>query len=186
MARLILLNGPPGIGKSTIAQRYVDDHPLALDLEIDLVRSLLGGWLDQPDASGLFARRIAIGMARVALGEQHDVVVPQLLGRPEFIDGLADLAAGMGVPFHELVLLDAKPAARQRFLERPGQLHSGGRFDASQMVATAGGVDALDEMYDRLQVLLRTRPAAVVIEARAGQIDETYAEVVRSVTAPRA
>ena len=35
MARLIVLNRPPGIGKSTLAQRYADDHPLSLCLEQD-------------------------------------------------------------------------------------------------------------------------------------------------------
>jgi adenylate kinase family enzyme len=29
MARLILLNGPPGCGKSTLAEFYVTHHPLA-------------------------------------------------------------------------------------------------------------------------------------------------------------
>jgi hypothetical protein len=32
MTRLILFNGPPAAGKSTLARRYVDEHPLALNL----------------------------------------------------------------------------------------------------------------------------------------------------------
>jgi hypothetical protein len=44
--RLIHLNGPPGIGKSTIAQLYVDEHPGTLNLDIDRVRCLIGGWRD--------------------------------------------------------------------------------------------------------------------------------------------
>jgi adenylate kinase family enzyme len=44
--RLIHLNGPPGIGKSTIAQLYVDEHPGTLNLDIDRVRCLIGGSRD--------------------------------------------------------------------------------------------------------------------------------------------
>ena len=33
MPRLIVLNGSPGIGKSTLARRYVEEHPLTLCLE---------------------------------------------------------------------------------------------------------------------------------------------------------
>ena len=28
-----------------LARRYADDHPLTLDLDLDLVRALLGSWL---------------------------------------------------------------------------------------------------------------------------------------------
>ena len=41
--RLILLKGPPGVGKSTIALLYAQGHPLALNLDIDLVCRQLGG-----------------------------------------------------------------------------------------------------------------------------------------------
>lgn len=46
MPRVIHLNGPPGIGKSTIAQLYVDEHPGTLNLDIDRVQCLIGGWRD--------------------------------------------------------------------------------------------------------------------------------------------
>jgi len=46
MPILIHLNGPSGVGKSTLAQRYVDEHPGVLNLDIDAVVSLIGGWRD--------------------------------------------------------------------------------------------------------------------------------------------
>ena len=44
--RLLLINGLPGSGKSTLAARYVADRPLALCLDIDVVRGLFGAWTD--------------------------------------------------------------------------------------------------------------------------------------------
>jgi adenylate kinase family enzyme len=44
VSRLIHLNGPSGIGKSTLARRYVADHPAVLNCDIDVLRTLIGGW----------------------------------------------------------------------------------------------------------------------------------------------
>ncbi|TCO60925.1 hypothetical protein [Actinocrispum wychmicini] len=46
MPRLIHLNGPPAIGKSTLAERYVDDHPALLRMYDDLTAVLRA----RPDA----------------------------------------------------------------------------------------------------------------------------------------
>jgi MoxR-like ATPase len=35
-ARLVHLNGPPGIGKSTLAAVYADRHPGTLNLDVDV------------------------------------------------------------------------------------------------------------------------------------------------------
>jgi len=51
VTRLVHLNGPPSIGKSTLAQRYVDDHPLAFCLDIDGFRRLIGRWEEHPTRS---------------------------------------------------------------------------------------------------------------------------------------
>ncbi len=51
MPRLIHINGPPAIGKSTIAELYTADHPGTLLLDIDRVRMLVGGW--QQDFVGI-------------------------------------------------------------------------------------------------------------------------------------
>jgi chloramphenicol 3-O-phosphotransferase len=66
MAVLVLLNGPPATGKSTIAQRFVDARPLALNLDIDVVRGMHGRWLDDPSTAGLTARSLALIMAEAA------------------------------------------------------------------------------------------------------------------------
>jgi predicted kinase len=108
---MIVLNGPPGCGKSTLAQMYVDAHPLSLNLDIDRVRSLIGRWRDEPYQAGLLARAIALAAARTHLAAGHDVVMPQFLGRPTFLEQVERLAGEVGAHFHEIVLLDSKETA---------------------------------------------------------------------------
>ena len=59
-------------GKSTLARRYVEDHSLALALDIDVVRGMLGGdW--STHRGGTHARRMAIEMSPARLGSGRDV-----------------------------------------------------------------------------------------------------------------
>jgi hypothetical protein len=47
MPRLIHLNGPPGIGKSTLSALYADRHPGTLNLDVDTLHHLIGAWQDE-------------------------------------------------------------------------------------------------------------------------------------------
>jgi predicted kinase len=113
--RLIVLNGPPACGKSTLARRYAEEHPLALNLDIDRIRDLIGGWRTNLRDAGLLARAAALAAARAHLTAGHDVIVPQLLARPDFLDQAAALATSTGASFHEIVLMDTRENALRRW-----------------------------------------------------------------------
>jgi predicted kinase len=178
--RLILLNGPPGCGKSTLAQAYADEHPLTLNLDVDRLRSLIGQWHDP--AAGQLARSIALAAARVHLSSGHDVVVPQFLGRPEFIDALEQLAHDVGADFHEIVIMLEKSAAVRRFTDRTSAAADPAHLEAQQLLDTTGGIAELEAMHDRLTALLASRPHAHVIAMNASTPDQTYRDILRVLT----
>jgi predicted kinase len=171
MPKLVLLNGPPGVGKSTLARRYADEHPLTLALEIDGVRGMIGSWLDETTRSGLQARRLALAMARTHLEDGHDVIVPQLLTRREFVAELQALADSTGATFHEIALLDAKDAVLSRL---EGRHEPSGAFSARALAEKQGS--SLEEAYDRFVEALQDRPDALVI--RATSVEEAYASLL--------
>ncbi len=114
---LLLINGAPGVGKSTLAHRYADEHPLALIIDIDWIRGHLGQWT-RLDQSKLVARDLAAALARAHLLNGHDVIVPQYLGRPDYRERLQLLAEEIDVPFVEVLLTDDADRIMQRFRKR--------------------------------------------------------------------
>jgi predicted kinase len=163
VAKLVLLNGPPGVGKSTLARRYAAKHPMTLALEIDVIRAMIGSWLDESHRSGVAARHIALVAATTHLRSGYDVIVPQLLTRREFVDELHRAAEGAGASFHEVTLVDAKASVLERAKSRP---ETDG-FSARALVAKQG--NSLDDAYDRFMEALAGRPDAVVIDVESAE-----------------
>jgi predicted kinase len=122
---LLLINGAPGVGKSTLAHRFADEHPLALIIDIDSIRTHLGQWA-KVDESKLVARDLALALTRAHLLDGHDVIVPQYLGRPEYRERLRLLATETDVPFVEVLLTDDADRITQRFRERRAEYASTG------------------------------------------------------------
>lgn len=185
MTRLVLINGVPASGKSTLAHRYADDDPLTLVLDIDVVRRMLGGWQDWLAESGLAARRIAVEMARTHLRAGRDVIVPQFLGRVRFVHSLAELCDDIGAEFVEIVLVSSPDEAVSRFVRRSATSMEPGDRDAATQVERDGGADAqIRAMYRQLLEVVDARPASRILTTVDGDVDATYAALRQHVLPP--
>lgn len=165
-ARLILLNGLPGVGKSAVAAAWSARHPGTLDLDIDLVRTLISG---DPRDTAEPARALGLAMAAVHLRGGHDVVVPQLVARPDQVDRFADAAArGDARLVH--VLVEAPDGVVADRVAADAAPHRQG-LDATKVAAYAAGLaevagepgvhrlanDEVAAAVDRLEELVRRR-----------------------------
>jgi predicted kinase len=182
MPILVLLNGPPASGKSTVAEMIVATRPLALNLDIDLIRELLGDWRSQPNEAGLAARRLALSMAANHLHAGNDVIVPQFLARQDFINQLALAAAEAGAQFVEIALILDRSKAIEAFEYRSAHPSKQQHRDVAAIVNQSGGSHALALMHDEFTEMLTHRPNVHAIEVVSGDIEETVQRVSAVIT----
>jgi predicted kinase len=172
---LLLVNGPPAIGKSTLARRWVDDHPLALVVDIDELRVRMGRWDAHPESKQL-ARSLAVALVRSHLASGHDVVVPQLLGRPDFIETLEVVASEEGAAFVEVLLRAPAEVVLARLARRRAELRTPHPQDE---IDPALDGEILATTMTSLDRIASTRPQTMVVDATADDPTTVYAELLR-------
>lgn len=183
-ARLLHLNGPPGIGKSTLARRWAADHPGTLCCDVDVLRTMISGWRDDFVRAGALVRPAAQAMIEAYLASGHDVVLPQLLADADELARFDALAGRAGAEVVEVFLLDESDdaeAALGRFARRGGADPDPWHDHVRRLVAADGGDDALREWHRRLIALLARRPLAVVVRTREGEVEAAYDALVAAV-----
>lgn len=175
MSRLIHLNGPPGIGKSTLARRYVDEHHGVLNCDIDILRTLVGGWQRNFGETGALIRPAALAMITAYLLSGHDVVLPQMLVRLPELEKFEAAAHNGGAEFVECMLMDEPESSVARF-HRRGACEAGAAWpqQVQAIVDASGGDEMLARCHAELRELMTHRSGVVVIESVEGAVDETY------------
>lgn len=175
--RLILLNGMPGVGKSTIARRYAAAHPGTLVCDVDVLRTFISGWRADFAGAGALIRPAAIGLITAYLRESGDVVLPQLMARVSEIEKFERAALDAGAEFVEVLLATDSADALRRFHDRDDgsdPWHSTVR----SLVAEDGGDASLVAYAEKLAEVTEKRPATRVISSVGGDEDGTYAAVL--------
>jgi len=157
---LILVNGPPGIGKSALAHRWVSDHPHARLVEIDEIRTSLDRW-QEDETTKLTARHLALDLIDHHLRADQDVIVPQYLGRTDFIEDLEHTARTAGGDLVEVLLTADEDDVVARFEARREHL-AGAPHPADEVVDVPA---AVAEAGARLDHVRQRRRATIVVPA---------------------
>jgi predicted kinase len=181
MPRLIHLNGPSGVGKSTLARRYAAEHPGTLALDMDVLVSLVGGWQDDFGAAADVARGFAEDMARQHIARGRDVVFPQLVTIYDAEPWGQVLAERAGADYTEVVLLAAPDQQRAR-LDRRRDIDAMGAYVHASLTRADG--ELMGRIRGHLAEYLADRPDALTIDTTLLDEDATYRRLLALVAAP--
>ncbi|HYJ70342.1 MAG TPA: AAA family ATPase [Nocardioidaceae bacterium] len=182
MPRLIHLNGPSRVGKSTLARRYVDEHPGMLALDLDVLTGLIGGWRDNFSAALDMARAHGRALTTRHLREGYDVVLPQLVTvhdrDPD--PGLEETARGADATYIEVALLvDHEEHVRRLRGKQPTN-----EIEARiQTWLEDPDSDLIDRIRQHLNEYLAERPHAIRLNTTGLGEDASYERLLDALAA---
>lgn len=179
--KLILINGNPGMGKTTLAERYVSEHPLTLNLDVDRIWHMMGQWQDELDESSRLKQLHSYALAGSHLAQGYDVVVPDLMESTEQVERYERVAALHNAVFREIVLLSDPEDAIERCKARARRLGYEDGFRPGGVLNMQGRERRLAEMYQNVLATTALRQNAFKITPVLNNIDDTYRELLAAI-----
>lgn len=177
MPRLIHLNGPSRVGKSTLARRYVDEHPATFALDLDVLAGLIGGWREDFSIALGIARSHGLAMATRHLRDGHDVMVPQLVTSFDDKPGFEEAAQEAGARYVEVALLvDDDEHVRRLYGKEPineVERRVQSRLEDPEM-------DLVDRIRQHLAEYLADRPDTIRIDTTGLGEDASYTRLLNA------
>lgn len=123
--KLIIINGPNGVGKSTVATLLHKQMPGAFLLDIDQQRRFVSSYRTLAEESRILSMEVAIAILETCFKRGHDVIVVRMFyghiekGRKtNFLDNFVRLGKKYGAEVFEFILWAPKKVVRTRVEKR--------------------------------------------------------------------
>ncbi|HVW82354.1 MAG TPA: AAA family ATPase [Candidatus Paceibacterota bacterium] len=167
--KLILINGPAGIGKSAVSARLHAELPQSILIDVDELRRSIPEYRERRKESLLLSYEKAREAAAEHLQKGETVIVDKGISFSETLDSFIEIGRRLGAEVCEILLFAAKETLQKRADARgykPGSLLTRER---------------VGELWDQFDRLRQERPTAVFIDTTNLTAEETYEHVKRAI-----
>jgi broad-specificity NMP kinase len=116
--KLIIINGPPGVGKSTVAKKIHETLPLSFLLEIDEQRRNISQYRELSKESRDISYNISRSIVETCLSSGLDVIIDKAMSDIDIVDRFIQIAKKHNATVYEFVLNGGKELIIKRAEER--------------------------------------------------------------------
>lgn len=116
--KLIIINGPCGVGKSTLAEKLHQSMPTSFLLDIDAQRRFMSQYRDYREESWELSRALGRAILKTCMELKLDVIVDKMLYDEETLDSYHVIAQEHRVDVTEMILWATKEKVMQRAEDR--------------------------------------------------------------------
>ncbi|HLD17452.1 MAG TPA: AAA family ATPase [Patescibacteria group bacterium] len=149
---LVIINGPCGVGKSTVATTLHQTMPLSFLVEIDAIRRLINGYNEHAEETSQYSFSVALAIIETHLQTGNDVIVEKMMRDETRIDRMIALAKHHGARVTEIILWARKDFVLKRATDR------GYREDS---LLTP---EKCERFWNEIDVIKNKRPGVIVID----------------------
>lgn len=165
--QLVIINGPCGVGKSTIASGLHQSIPLSLLVEIDAIRWMISHYNEHAKETSEYSYVTSFAMIDGYLKTGHSVIVEKMMRNGMHLDRMIEIAQANGAHATEIILWARKEFVLARAAER------GYRKDS---LLTP---EKCERFWHEIDDLKAERPNAIVIDVEYLSPDKVV-EKIRS------
>jgi predicted kinase len=172
--KLIILYGFAASGKSTLAKKYTDNHPMSIAIEGDELIGMIGGWRGNESKARDLVFEYTKSIADIHLQDGNDVIIPNLLNDVSHSAIFQQLATKNSAEFYEIYIDLEKEEAVKRLIDR------GCWGEAGSRKLTEDDRVELESRFDYMENMMHQLSSVISIESQIGDVDDAYESLVLS------
>lgn len=173
--KLIILYGFAASGKTTLAKKYTDNHPLSMMIEGDEIINMMGEWRKYESEARNLVFSHTCSIVKNQLQSGHNVLLPYLLTDESQIKNFEEIATAVGCDFYEVSIHADKDTSLKRLLKR-GKWGEAGSPDL-----TENDMPEIESLYTVMDTEMKKRTNVKTFEIIDGDVEGTYRKLMEIV-----
>ncbi len=163
--KLIIINGPSGIGKSTVALKVAETMDAVL-IDIDELRRSIPNYREDKKNSLNLAYQETTKKIEECLNSGKSVVIDKTITNEDVINLFIETGKKFKAQIFEFILFADKNITKDRADKRGYRPDS--LLDASRV----------EEIWEKINLLRLQRPQAIIINTDTKEIEEVFQEII--------